>query len=195
MEKNEYIELNLQKIFWGKVLGGLEHIEALTHIINNAQLKQKGCVIILLDLKNAFDEVDHQLLIETLKFHHMLDDVITLISSLYSDYDISVLTDSFMTSLIRVHRGVLQDDSLSSIVFNLIINILTNTIKTEKIECGPKHRFQFADDIAIVTALESDNQHLCNVFLKWASWANLTMKVGKCHAVIIRKNKTASEHC
>ena len=88
MEKNEYIELNLQKNFWGKVLGGLEHIEALTHIINNAQLKQKGCVIILLDLKNAFDEVDHKLLIETLKFHHMLDDVITLISSLYFDYDV-----------------------------------------------------------------------------------------------------------
>ena len=100
------------------------------HNINNAQLKQKGCVITLLDLKNAFSEVNHQLLIETLKPHHVPDDVITLILALFSDYDISTLTDSFMTSSIRVHRGVLQGDSLSSLLFNLVISTLINTIKS-----------------------------------------------------------------
>ena len=57
----------------------------------------------------------------------------------------------------------------------------------------PKHWFQFADDTTIVTALESDNQHLCSVFLKWTFWADLTIKVSKCHTFGIRKNKTASE--
>ena len=63
--------------------GYVAHIETLTHIISNARLKQKGCVITLLDLKNAFDEVNHNLLIKTLKLHHIPDDAITLISSLY----------------------------------------------------------------------------------------------------------------
>ena len=74
-----------------------------------------------------------------------------------------------MTSPIRVHRGVLQGDSLSAqgdnlspLLFNLIINTLINTIKSEKIECMGyfyqdclrlKYWFQFADDTAIVTAL------------------------------------------
>ena len=128
--KNEHIESNLQKVFWEKVSGCVEHIETLTHNINNAQLKQKGCVITLLDLKNAFSEVNHQLLIETLKPHHVPDDVITLTLALFSDYDISTLTDSFMTSSIRVHRGVLQGDSLSSLLFNLVISTLINTIKS-----------------------------------------------------------------
>ena len=56
-----------------------------------------------------------------------------------------------------------------------------------------KHWFQFADDTTIVTTLESDNQHLCNVFLKWTSWADLTIKVSKSYTFVIRKNKTASE--
>ena len=177
--KNEYIESNLQKGFWEKISGCVEHIETLTHIIKNAWLKQKDCVITLLDLKNAFGEVNHHLLTEALKLHHIPDDVITLTSSLYSDYDISILTDSFMTSPIRVHRSVLQGDSLSPLLFNLIINTPINAIKSEKIECiryfyqnclRPKHWFQFADDAAIVTALESDNQHLCNVFLKRTFW-------------------------
>ena len=205
MEKNEYIEYeyiesNLQKGFWEKVSSCVEHIETLTHIINNARLKQKGCVLTLLDLKNAFGEVNHQLLTETLKLHHVPDNVITLMSSLYFDYDISILTDFFMTSPNRVHRGVLQGNSLSPLLFHLI-NTLINIIKSEKIESmgyfyqnclRPKHWFQFADDTAIVTILR-DNQHLCNVFPKWTSWADLTIKVSKCHTFGITKNKTASE--
>ena len=57
----------------------------------------------------------------------------------------------------------------------------------------PKYWFHFADDTAIVTTLKSNNQHLCNVFLKWTCWADLTIKVSKCHTLGIRKNKTASE--
>ena len=124
VETNEYIESNLQKGFWEKVSDCAEHIETLTHIISNAQLKQKRCIITLLDLKNVFDEVNHQLLKETLKLHHLPDDLITPISSLYSDYDISLLMDSFLTSLIRVHRGVLQDDSQSPLLFNIVVNTL-----------------------------------------------------------------------
>ena len=61
--------------------GCVEHIETLTHKINNAHIKQRGCVITLLDLKNAFGEVNHNLLVETLKIHHVPDNI-TLITSL-----------------------------------------------------------------------------------------------------------------
>ena len=30
---------------------------------------------------------------------------------------------------------------------------------------APKHWIQFADDTALVTSLESDNQYLCNAFV------------------------------
>ena len=107
-----------------------------------------------------------------------------------------------MTSPISVHRAVLQGDSLSPLRFNLIIKTLINTIKSEKIEfmgyfykncLSSKHWFQFVDDSAIATALERDNQCLCKVFIKWTSWADLTIKIIKCHTFGIRKNKTASE--
>ena len=74
-----------------------------------------------------------------------------------------------ITLPINVHRGVLQGDSLSPPLFNLVINTLINTIKQSKINCigyvydgtlAPKHWMQFADDTALVTSLESDNQDL-----------------------------------
>ena len=63
------------------------------------------------------------------------DNIITLITSLYTDYTISIITDTFMTSPIKVQRGVLQADSLLPLLFDLIVNTLINTIKSEKVEC------------------------------------------------------------
>ena len=56
----------------------------------------------------------------------------------------------------------------------------------------PKHWFQFADDTAIVSALESDNQLLCNAYLKWSTWADLIIRVDKCHVFGMKKTKTKS---
>ena len=67
----------------------------------------------LLDFENAVGIVNYNLLIESIKLHHVQDDVIILISSLFSDYKIPILTDSFMTSPIRVQKGILQNYSLS----------------------------------------------------------------------------------
>ena len=53
------------------------------------------------------------------------------------------------------------------------------------------HWMQFAEDIALVTSLEQDNQYLCNAFVKWSTWAGLIIKVSKCHVFGMKKVKTA----
>ena len=57
---------------------------------------------------------------------------------------------------------------------------------------SPKHWFQFLDDTAIVTALERDNQLLCNAFLKWSSWADLIIPIDKSHTFSMKKSKIKS---
>lgn len=198
---NKYIESNLQKGFWEKISGCIEHTETLTYVIDHARRKQKSLVVTLLDLKNAFGEVDHSLLENVLKYHNIPEHIISLIRLLYQEYYTSIATDNFVTSPIIVKRGVLQGDSLSPLLFNLVVNTLINTIKQEKINClgyvfdgcvPPKHWMQFADDTAIVTSLESDNQHLVNAFSKWAQWAGLIIRVDKCSTFGIKKSQTSS---
>ena len=82
------------------------------------------------DLKNAFGEVDQKLLAEVLKYkvpHHT-----TLITSLYGDYTISVTMDNYLTSPIKVRHGVLQGDSLSTLLFNLICEHFNHHHKSRK---------------------------------------------------------------
>ena len=96
--ENKYIESNIQKGFWDNILGCYEHTQAPTYVINHARKKHYT----LIDLKNAFGELNHKLLAEVLKYHKVPYHIITLITSLYSDYFISVATDNYLTLPLKV---------------------------------------------------------------------------------------------
>ena len=147
-------------------------------MINHARLKQRSLCVSLIDLKNTFGEVHHDLIKAVLDYHHVLPAMSTLVCSLCDGFKISVAGDGYVTNPIRVDRGVLQGDSLSPLLFNMCVNTLIKTIEDKRIKCmgyvaektlSPCHWFQFADDTAIVTALEEDNQRLLNLFTKWSS--------------------------
>ena len=81
------------------------------------------------------------------------------------------------------------------------MNILIKSIENEKFGClgyvsdkilSPCHWFQFADNTAIITALEGDNQLLCSVVTKWTSWANPIIRADKCHTFGMKKSATGS---
>ena len=189
--ENEYIETNIQKGFWSGISGTIEHTQHLTYLINHARLKQRSLCVSLIDLKNAFGEVHHDLIKAVLDYHHVPPPMSALVPSLYDGFKISVAVDGYVTNPIRVDRGVLQGDSLSPLLFNMCVNTLINTIEDKSIKCmgyiaekilSPRHWFQFADDTAIVTALEEDNQRLLNLFTKWSSWADLGIRADKCQS-------------
>ena len=78
---NGFIEHKIQKGFLPKLFSTFEHTAQMANIINNARIKQSSVVITLLDLKNAFGEVHHNLIAEVLNYHHVPDHIQILISS------------------------------------------------------------------------------------------------------------------
>ncbi len=107
---NNFIEHNIQKGFTPHVSGTLEHTAQMAYIINQARIKQRSIVITLLDLKNAFGEINHNLIQCVLGYHHIPDHIKVLIKSLYTNFKTSIITSSFNTPFIPVGRGVLQGD-------------------------------------------------------------------------------------
>ena len=192
---NNLIEHNIQKGFTPGVSGTLEHTAQMADIINKARIKQRSLVISLLDLKNAFGEVHHNLIQTVLDYHHIPDHIKFLIKSLYTDFKTSIITAEFSTPFISVGRGVLQGDCLSPLLFNLCFNTFIQHIKAEKYRqfgfwcklLNPIHWFQFADDAAVVSGLESENQHLLNRFTLWCKWSDMIIRVDKCITFGIKK--------
>ena len=64
--KNYFIETTNQKAFWKDISEAIEDIELLSHI-NQARNKQRQIIVAWLDLKNAFGEVGHQLMLKVLE--------------------------------------------------------------------------------------------------------------------------------
>ena len=94
LSSNGYIEHNIQKGFPPKLTGTFEHTAQMSNIINKARVKQRSLVITLLDLKNAFGEVHHNLIPEVLRYHHIPQHIQNMVQSLYCNFRTSILTTS-----------------------------------------------------------------------------------------------------
>ena len=86
LSANNYIEQEIQKGFTPGLSGTFEHTAQMADIINKARTKQRSLVITLLDLKNAFGEVHHNLIQTALDYHHIPDHIKSLVKSLYTDF-------------------------------------------------------------------------------------------------------------
>ena len=205
LKQNNYIESEIQKGFTSKISGTLEHTSMMGHIINKARTKQRSLIVTLLDLKNAFGEVHHNLISSVLSYHHIPDGIQSLVTNLYTDFKTSIITNQFSTPAIPVHRGVLQGDCLSPLLFNMCFNTFIQFIKAEKFKqlgfsdhdgtnhlFNPAHWFQFADDAAVISSSERENQLLLNCFTRWCQWAQMIIRVDKCTTFGIKKFSTCS---
>ena len=129
---NQYTESHYQKGFMSGMSGTLEHIAEMSDIINHSRKQQRSVTITLIDLKNAFGEVHHSLIQSVLLDHYILDEINCIVKILYSDFHISVISNDFHTKYIAVEKGVVQGDSVSPLIFNLIINTFMQLVKEEK---------------------------------------------------------------
>ena len=119
---NGLIDTSIQKGFWPKISGVREHVEMSKHVLKSQKRHNRDIYIVLLDLKNAFGEVHHSLIRFVLQHYHLPQPTIDLIMDTYSDFQVCIT--SFQTNLltpqIPVRRGVLQGDTLSPLLFNLV---------------------------------------------------------------------------
>ena len=137
---NNYIEHNLQKGLIPKLSGTFEHTAQMGHIIDKARLKQRSLIVTLLDLKNAFGEVHHNLISAVYKYHHIPEQIDHLVKDLYSNFNATIMTSHFKTAFIKVGRGVLQGDCLSPVTFNMCFNAFIQYIKSQNFQ---QLRFKF----------------------------------------------------
>ena len=92
LQRNNYIEASIQRGFTPGLRGTFGNIANMSHIINDARRRQRPVPINLIDLQNACGEVHHNLMESVLKYHHIPDDVISIIRSLYSDFRITIFS-------------------------------------------------------------------------------------------------------
>lgn len=164
--------------------------------------KQRSLTVTLIDLRNAFGLVRHDLIMSTLKFHHVPPEIIGMIQHMYTGFYTAIATEHFVTGFIHVGKGVMQGDCLSPLLFNMVTNTFIQRIKGKEFEqlgykflkyLTPRHWYQFADDAAVITGMEHHNQILLNEFSRWCTWTDMSIRIDKCHSFGMAKVKSSSK--
>ena len=122
---NNIIDTSAQKGFLTNINGTMEHIFAISAIVQNAMENGLPLSITFLDLANAFGSISHQLIFDILHHCKLPIQFINYITSLYSKLSAYIKTKHWSTQSFKVERGVFQGDTLSPNNFRLVDSAYT----------------------------------------------------------------------
>ena len=193
MTGNHYINQDVQKAFLDGVPGCVEHQFKLWSALTDARRNQRNIHVCWLDIANAYGSVHHNLIVHALHHYHLPAHFIRIVSSLYSNLCAVVSTHQWISNPFHLQIGVYQGDPLSAAIFNVVINLLLDTIQSQCHHIG--YRFssssvvipslQYADDTCLVSNSKENCQTMLDVTQRWLEWALMKAKVNKCVAVAI----------
>ena len=88
----------------------------------------------LLDLRNAFGKVHHNLIDCFLEYRHAPEGIRKIVKNLYYCFETSVLTLALLLTSYIWKKVFLQGNCSSPLMFNLIINTFIHSVKHEQYE-------------------------------------------------------------
>lgn len=111
-------------------------------------IKGKKCGIIFLDLRKAFDTINHVVLINKLFYYGINDSDLNLIKSYLHDRISMTNCNNQLSSSLKVTTGIPQGSILGPLLFNLYVNDIFSAIKEECI--------LFADDSSVIITANTE---------------------------------------
>jgi hypothetical protein len=119
--------------------------DALSQIISFIQQQQNkdiSCLVILIDLKKAFDTVNHAILIKKLENMGIRGTPLNLLSSYLTNRSQSTYLDGISSTSLPITSGVPQGSILGPLLYLIFVNDFSHSI--------PAKSILFADDTTIL---------------------------------------------
>ena len=183
------IQTSIQKGFLLGVAGAIEHDMVLDSVLQDAKTHRRTISMLLVDLKNAFGSVPHEKIAWALRRFGAPKWVQSYVTNFYSTVKCQLTSKAWSTNYLQVQRGVLQGDTLSPLLFLLVMQVglyglhntnpnygyTTSTNETHFLKC-------FADDLTIVTQKPKQLQLATSHFEEITAWLGLEIKPAKCRS-------------
>lgn len=153
--------------------------------------------MVKLDWRQAFNSMEHSRLYAVLRRLGFPSDSIAAVRSIYDRSETVVETPHGLTEPIKIRRGVIQGDTLSPLLFNIMLEPLLRWLETgnkgyelQSVKAHtaracvlPQHTrvasSAYADDTCLLTGNENDMQTQCNKVSLFSAWSGLYVHAGK----------------
>ena len=186
---NNIIQTTVQKGFLLGISGAIEHDLVLDAALAEARRLRKNFFMVLVDLKNGFGSAPHTRIQWALRRFGIPQWVHDYVGNFYSHIATKMTSKSWETDYLQVQRGVLQGDTLSPLLFLLIMQIALQALSTSCPDYGyttadgSEHFLKcFADDLTIITKNPKRLQLAISKLQEITHWLGLEIKPSKCRS-------------
>ena len=147
----------------------------------------KYCVGLFVDLKKAFDTVNHSILINKLDYYGTRGKPLDWLISYLNDIQQFVQYNESKSDIYNICYGVPQGSILGPLLFSIFIN--------DMILCSPENKFiLFADDTNVIISDKSSNnlkyklQSACDDIFLWSKLNKLSINIDKTHCMSFKND-------
>ena len=165
---------------------GRSTIQATKHLIDaikaGVNSAEKCYYVGYVDFEKAFDKINRQLLFKKLQARGLHSHFLTILHNIYTENNIQVSLDDYLSEIISQKVGVPQGDKLSPLLFALFIADLSEIL--QKTGC---FIIFYADDLAIGTTNLSNLQDAFIQLEKYCSDNGMSVNIKKTKIVKYRK--------
>jgi hypothetical protein len=162
----------------------IHQLELHTMLLEDARLTGQDIFTLMVDLKEAFDTIDHQRMHKILRDLGYPEDAIRVVQGLYNNAITQVVTPYGRTTPIQVQRGTLQGDSLSPFLFILYLEPLLRWLQVGGRgyqpgvlkKANPLVTYSngtYADDLTVYTEGHSNLVLQADKVSQYATWGGL----------------------
>ena len=173
-----------------KLKSSSRQLQYLKLMLEDAKMHKRDLNICLLDLKSAFDTVDHNRLFAVLQALGIPDDTVCLVKDLHSNATTAISTNHGRTPPISLRRGTIQGDSLSPLLFILFLEPLLRWLSVNDrgyrcastLTTAPHYACSLAaaDDIALLANNTIQMQRQLDKVQAFTDWSGMQLAPSKC---------------
>ena len=163
-----------------------DNLSDLLTIIEYCELTKQQAIIMAIDFEKAFDTITWEALLSILRKFGFPEHFINLIMTYFKNFRISVTNNGFFTSKFTFQQGTKQGCPLSSLIFNLVVEIIglklrqSKDIKGIKLYGTEKKLGQFADDLWTATKYDKGSfKAQMRIFKEYQAFTGLSINYNK----------------
>ena len=168
-------------------------VNVISHI---NKLKDKNCMIISINAEQAFDKIQHPFMIKTLQKAGKQGTYLNIIKAIYDKPTANVIIDGKKLKAFPLKSGTRQVCPLSSLLLNIVLEVLATAIRAEKevkgIQIGKEEvkLSLFADDMILYIEYPKDStRKLLELINEYSKVAGYKINIQKSLAFLYTNNE------
>ena len=176
-----------------------ENIRLMQDIIEYCNDDQLSGLLLSLDFANAFDRLNHDYIIHTLRAFNFGESLISWVNLLLRNVELTVMNNGYTSRWIPVQRSALQGSCISSFIFILAVEVLAVKIKMNRNIQGiqiskQEHKISlYADDINLLLANKKSALEAFTLLDEFEQISGLKLNMQKCKLMWLGRLKDNNE--